>query len=166
MKKILVILIMFIGTINISAQENNEAILQKIDSLQSQLNELQINYEFHKLESELQRFNLDLKTFCNDVACGSNAILISCYHGYADKELYESYKNRYDACVYLLDSYKENFNVTKEYLNLKINKIKFSFLQSKLIDQSINALNAAFNAAEHSLNHYKTVMSMYKDLIQ
>lgn len=166
MKKILFILIMFTGTINISAQENNEAILQKIDSLQSQLNELQINYEFHKLHSELQSFRLDLKTLCNDVTCGSNGILIACYHGYADKELYESYKYAYDSSVYLLNAFKKNFNVRKESLNLKINEIKFSYQQLNLIDQSINALNATFDTAEHSLNRYKTTMSMYKDLIR
>lgn len=166
MKKILFILIMFTGTINVSAQENNEAILQKIDSLQSQLNELQIDCEFHKLESELQRFILDLKTFCNDAECVSNGILIACYHGYANEKQYESYKKRYDACDNLLNAYKENFNVKKESLNLKINEKKFSYLQSRLIDQSINFINASFNAAEYSLIHYKTVMSMYKDLMR
>ena len=44
MKKLLVLLMMFMTIINISAQESNE--LQKIDSLQYQIDRLQHNYDY------------------------------------------------------------------------------------------------------------------------
>lgn len=166
MKKILFILIMFTGTINISAQENNEAILQKIDSLQSQLNKLQIDCEFHKLHSELQGLNTDLKIYCNDMNSKSNGMLISCYQGNANETLYEAYKEGYDANVSLLNSYKEAFGVTKTSIYLKTNEIEFTDQQLSIFGTGINTLNAAINAADSALNYYKTVMSMYKDLMR
>ena len=127
---------------------------------------MQIDYEFHKLHSELQGLNTDLKIFCNELNSKSNSMLINCYQGNANKTLYEAYKVGYDANVSLLNSYKEAIGVTKTSIYLKTNEIEFTDQQLSIFGTGFNTLNAAVNAADSALNYYKTVMSMYKDLMQ
>ena len=50
---------MFMGVINISAQEINES--QKVDSLLYKLDKLQHDYDYFYCESELNRFCNELK---------------------------------------------------------------------------------------------------------
>ena len=95
MKNLLVLLVMFITTISISAQERNE--LQKIDLLQYKLDKLQHDYDFLDCSFKLYRLATDLRHFNNNINTKSSEILIKCYHSRYDSMLYRVYKDHYDA---------------------------------------------------------------------
>ena len=96
----------------------------------------------------------------------TNEILINCHQGYANETLYEAYKESYDIQVSQLNAYKEAVNIIKSAIHLKTYEIKFTDKQLSTFDKGIKTVNSVVDLAEHSLNHYKTVMSMYKDLIR
>ena len=79
MKKLIILLMMFMGVINISAQEINES--QKIDSLLYKLDKLQLDYDYFYCESELNRFCNELKIHSNNFYIRATQILIEGYSG-------------------------------------------------------------------------------------
>lgn len=87
MKKLLILLMMFMTIINISAQESNE--LQKIDSLQYQIDRLQHNYDYLDCEYKLNKLMLELNIYASELKISVNSLSINFYHGGYDEKIYQ-----------------------------------------------------------------------------
>lgn len=162
MKNLLVLLVMFITTISISAQERNE--LQKIDSLQYQLDKLQHDYDFLDCSFKLYRLATDLRLFNNIINTKSSEILIKCYHSRYDSMLYRVYKDHYDASEENLTS-KEYLAFSTIFLVMgKMESSTFSEEEIKLLNVAIKNVESSLSAAKSALNYYDVVLGIYKDL--
>lgn len=162
MKKIFILLMMFMGIVNISAQESYE--LQKIDSLQYKLDKLQHDYDYLDCSFLLHRLASDLKIFSNEVNSKSNAILINCYHSGYDQRLYKAYKDNYDASDENLTSSEQNAFTTIWLVMGKMESSTFSESEIKILEAAIKHVEFSLSAAKSALNYYKVVLGIYKDL--
>ena len=106
MKKLIILLMMFMGVINISAQEINES--QKVDSLLYKLDKLQHDYDYFYCESELNRFCNELKIYSNEFYIQATQIMIEGDSDRYNDEYYRLAKRNYGATVDSFESYKTN----------------------------------------------------------
>ena len=168
MKKIICLLFAaFIGFIHAEAQESDSLKLKHVtvDSLSTELNELRQNFDLLYCDFELSKIQCSINSFRNNLGISSNSILINCYHSNFDIDLYISYKNNYDRSVELFNSLKNRALKVRELVALKI---LFSNFSEKEVDYlkhaSMDLLDSSVSAAERSLDFYKVVLNMYKDL--
>lgn len=162
MKKLVILLMMFMGGINISAQEINES--QKVDSLQYKLDKLQHDYDLLDCSFQLHRLAADLENFNNGINTKSNAILINCYHSRYDSKLYRAYKDNYDASEENLTS-KEYLAFSTIFLVMgKMESSTFSEEEIKVLNAAIKNVESSLSSAKSALNYYNVVLGIYKDL--
>lgn len=162
MKNLLVLLVMFITTISISAQERNE--LQKIDLLQYKLDKLQHDYDFLDCSFKLYRLATDLRLFNNIINTKSSEILIKCYHSRYDSMLYRVYKDHYDASEENLTSSEHLAFSTIMNIQEKMDLSTFSETEIEVLNITIKDVESSLSAAKSSLNYYNVVLGIYKDL--
>ena len=110
-KVILFFFISIIGLGNITAQTSKSLQTQdlnvSIDSLSTQLSSLQHNYDFLYCSHEVNLMQLEIKDLINNIGINSNAILINCYHGRFDVDLYTAYRDNYNLSLELMNTLKE-----------------------------------------------------------
>ena len=162
MKKLVILLMMFMGVINISAQEINES--QKVDSLQFQLNKLRHDYDYLYCSSELYRLINELNIYSNNLNSNANRLLIDFYHGGYHRELYKVYKDSWDASAENLISRETTIKLTKVSLLLKIENSDFTEMELNVLEAAFDGVDAALFAAKNALNYHKVILDMYKDL--
>ncbi len=123
MKKLIILLMMFMGVINISAQEINES--QKVDSLLYKLDKLQHDYDYFYCESELNRFCNELKIYSNEFYIQATQIMIEGYSDRYNDEYYRLAKRNYGATVDSFESYKTNLYLKIQLISQKNRRSKF-----------------------------------------
>lgn len=163
MKKLLFLLIMFMVTINISAQESNESAAQKIESLQLKLDKLQHEYDYFYCETVLKQIANELSIQSNNINNKSNGMLINIYHSAYDPDLYRLYKETYDADIENLNSHESYINVTKIRISQIIEKSNFTEREIEILEHSYSLVISSFNAVKKASNYYKVVLDMYKN---
>ena len=110
MKKLILLFILTLfGMSCVVAQDNNLSqtsdLKAYVDSLSTKLNTLQHDYDYLYCRHEINQIQSELKYLLNDVNIKSNAILINCYHGRYDSDLYSIYRSGYNSQVDLYDSF-------------------------------------------------------------
>lgn len=162
MKKLIILLMMFMGVINISAQEFNES--QKVDSLQYKLDKLQHDYDYFYCESELNRFCNELKIYSNDFYIQATQILIEGYSGRYNDEYYKSAKRNYGATVDSFESYKTNLYLKIQLISRKIEDANFHELKIQMLKLIADSIDQSLKHAQSKLDYYKGVLDAYKKL--
>ena len=96
-KTLSLLLMLFMFTTNISAQDVNDSVTQRIDSLQTQLNKLQHDYDYLYYNNEFNNLKYDLKTLRNEILASSALTSIYVLIGEYDKETYLKLKENFDS---------------------------------------------------------------------
>lgn len=167
-KAILFFFIALIGLGNITAQTSNSLQNQdlkvSINSLSAKLSSLQHDYDYLYCSYLLSEAQLSLKTFMNELSIKSNTVLINCYHGRFDIDLYNAYRDNYNACIELHESTKGKAESVTASVTWKIMTSNFTENEIKILGQSCKLVDDCLRAAQHSLDYYKGVLDLYKDL--
>lgn len=167
-KLILFFIIALIGVCNITAQTSKssqtEDLKVSIDSLSSKLNTLQHNYEYLYCSYLLSEVQLSMKDLINQLSIKSNAILINCYHNRFNIDLYNAYRDNYNSCIELYESTKGKAESVTTSVALKIMTSNFTENEIEVLGQSCRFVDDCLRAAQNSLDYYKVVLDLYKDL--
>lgn len=168
MRKVLFTLLAFIYTISSSAQYNdsiqNEPIENCIDSIIKRLDILEHNYYFLECNYKLCNVNKDTKIVINEINIQSNSILINCYQNNYSELLYKSYLRKYESYIKWYESQKKLMSSVKTFVQLRIITSNFSDSELELLNSSIDSMDESVNVVEASLEYYKIVLAMYKDI--
>lgn len=99
------------------AQDNNLSqtsdLKAYVDSLSTKLNTLQHDYDYLYCRHEINQLQSELNDLQHDVNIRSNAILIKCFLGRYDSDLYSIYRSGYNSQVDLYDSFKESVELVQ-----------------------------------------------------
>lgn len=163
-KTLPLLLMLFMFTTNISAQDVNNSITQRIDSLQAQLNKLQHDYDYLDCSYKLNQLRYDLSTFSSDANISSNAILINYHHGRYDTDLYRAYKENYDLRDKNLSSIEQNILSTILFVLKKMETSSFTENEKNLLDSCMKSIESSLSSSKSALRYYKVVLELYKDL--
>lgn len=167
-KVILFFFIALIGVGNITAQTSNSSQTQdlkvSLDSLSTKLSSLQHDYDFLYCSYQLSEVQLSLKDFMNELSIKSNAILIDCYHSRFDIDLYNAYRDNYNACIELYESTKGKAESVTTFVALKIITSNFTEKEIEVLGQGCKFVDDCLRTAQNSLDYYKVVLDVYKDL--
>ena len=159
---LLLMLLMF--TTNISAQDVNDSITQRIDSLQTQLNKLQHDYDYLYYNNEFNNLEYDLKTLRNEILASSALINIYVLIGKYDKETYLKLKENFDSFNerYIIEN--ELVSLWKTILPYKLSMSNFSEEEKKLIENSLSVVEECYYNIKGALEHQEFLIDKYKDL--
>lgn len=168
MKKFIFFLSLFVSVANLNAQDNNietSASLELVvDSLSEKLNKLQHEYDFLYCSHELALLNLEIKAEIDNVDIKSNAILINCYHSRFNIDLYTAYRDNYNTSLELFNSIESKVSLVKASVALKILSSNFTKTDIDVLVKGTELLDKCLLKLESSLNYYKVVLNVYKDL--
>jgi len=162
MKKLIILLMMFMGVINISAQEINES--QKVDSLLYKLDKLQHDYDYFYCESELNRFCNELKIYSNEFYIQATQIMIEGDSDRYNDEYYRLAKRNYGATVDSFESYKTNLYLKIQLISQKIEEANFNELKIRMLKLIADSIDQGLKHAQSKLDYYKGVLDAYKQL--
>ena len=167
-KVILFFFIALIGLGNITAQTSNSLQNQdlkvSIDSLSTKLSSLQHDYDYLYCSYLLSEAQLTLKDFMNELSIQSNAILINCYHSRFDIYLYNAYRDNYNSYIEFFESTKGKAESVTTYVALKMLTSNFSDDEINVLTSGRKFVDKCLNTAQSSLDYYKVVLNIYKDL--
>lgn len=165
MKRLLLIMVAFLVVANATAQETDS--LQtihnasEIEKLTAQLEQLQKDYDYLHCDYEITKISNELKIFQNDLNIKSNALLVSFYNNQLTYSVYSSYKENYDACVSLLEAYRNKADAIKYFVSKKIQYSNFDGSEIDLLNRGCNILDQQLSAVDSALNYYQTVLNFY-----
>ncbi|MBR5002841.1 MAG: hypothetical protein IKY13_04925 [Bacteroidaceae bacterium] len=167
-KVILFFFISLIGLGNITAQTSNSLQTQdlnvSIDSLSTQLSSLQHDYDFLYCSHEVNLMQLEIRDLINNIDINSNAILINCYHGRFDVDLYTAYRDNYNSILELMNTLKEKTETIQVAVTLKTLTSDFSNEEIEVLMNSCKFLDKCLSKLQDSSDYYKVVLDIYKDL--
>ena len=164
MKKISLLLMLFLFATNISAQDISESATQKIDSLQTQLNKLQHDYDYLYYNNEFNNLKYDLKTLRNEILASSALISIYVLIGEYDEEAYIKLKENFDSFNKLYIIENETVSLWKTILPYKLSMSNFSEEEKKLIENSLKVVEECYYNIKGALEHQEFLIDKYKDL--
>lgn len=170
MKKIIILfLVILVGVSNTTAQVPNssqsEDLKVQINSLSTMLGTLQHDYDYLYCNYMLSEMQFNLKDYMNELSIKANEILIYCYSGSRfNIDLYLSYKDNYDVCKELYDSFKSKTETVITAVELKMITSNFRNDEIQLLDKNCKFVYDCLSAAQYSLNHYKFVLDTYRSL--
>lgn len=169
MKKLLLLFILTLfGMSRVVAQDNNPSqtsdLKAYVDSLSTKLNTLQHDYDYLYCNHEINQLHSELNDLQHDVNIRSNAILINCYHGRYDSDLYSAYRSGYNSQVDLYDAYKERVEGVQRVVRLKILSSNFTQNEINVLMKGCGTLDRCLSALQSSLDYCELVLGMYRDL--
>ena len=166
MKKILLLLVALISSLQASAQNvesmQNQSATVSIDSLSLRLNKLQHDYDFMYCDYELYKVLMDLKVLSNSINSSSNGVVTNYYNTKYERTLHESYLNSYEAFSFFLNSLKDKYEVIRLMVLTKMASSNFTDEEQKVINSYFGTIQAGVTAAENSLNYYDATIKAYK----
>lgn len=169
MKKLILLFILTLfGMSRVVAQDNNPSqttdLKAYVDSLSTKLNTLQHDYDYLYCSHEINRLQFELKDLMHDVNIKSNDILIRCYRGRYDSDLYSIYRSGYNSQVDLYDSFKENVELVQRVVRLRILSSNFTQNEINVLMNGCETLDRCLSALQSALDYCELVIGMYRDL--
>lgn len=169
MKKLILLFILTLfGMSCVVAQDNNPSqtsdLKAYVDSLSTKLNTLQHDYDYLYCSHEIGLQHLELKDLINNVDIKSNEILIRCYRGRYDSDLYSSYRSYYNAQVDLYDTVKGKVEAVQGAVRLKILSSNFTQNEIDVLMKGCEFLDRCLSTLQSSLDYCEFVLGMYRDL--
>lgn len=166
MKKLtLVILLAFMSIISATAQEADSLQTQhneiSVEDLIAKTNKLQRDFDYLSCDFELTKLEGELNSFNNDIRISSSSILINCYHGSFNYDLYSAYKRNYEALLNKYESLKQKVSSVQRLVILKSMTSNFTDKEIDLISMRCDAFENHFNSIESALDYYKVVLASY-----
>ena len=147
------------------AQVANQTIEQRIDSLQTQLDKLQRDYDFLNCELKLGGIVNNLSISSNKLMTQSNNLLIKCYHISYDRSTYKMYKEYYDVSLQEYLSARFNAYTAIDFVSLRIESCNFNKLEIMSLKASINTIEAALKSLKSNLDFFKGILDVYEEML-
>lgn len=163
-KTLPLLLMLFMFTTNISAQDVNNSITQRIDSLQAQLNKLQHDYDYLYYESQLKELQHDLKILRNEILSSSALISIYVISGEYNNEIYYGLKEQFDTHNTYINVYEQLATEWKKFLPLKMTILNFSEEEKKTMESNLTVIEECVQNAKNALEHQEFLIDKYKNL--
>lgn len=169
MKRLILLFILTLfGMSRVVAQDNNPSqttdLKAYVDSLSTKLNTLQHDYDYLYCSHEINQLQSELKDLMHDVNINSNAILIRCYRGRYDSDLYSIYRSGYNSQVDLYDAFKERVEGVQRVVRLKILSSNFTQNEINVLMSGCETIDRCLSALQSSLDYCELVIGMYRDL--
>lgn len=163
MKKVLLLIISVLFTIQVNAQTQEESSTITIDSLSTKLVELQHNYDFLYCDYKLYQIKTDLEQLSQDIKIKINELSISIYHERYDRDFYTSLSEYYDAMYENYDAIKRKFEVVQKLVIIKIVTTNFTESELNVFNAYIEAIKTGMKIVEAGLKYYDQLLKIYKD---
>ena len=169
MKRLILLFILTLfGMSRVVAQDNNTSqttdLKAYVDSLSTKLNTLQHDYDYLYCSHEINRLQFKLKDLMHDVNFDSNAILIKCFLGRYDSDLYSIYRSGYNSQVDLYDAFKESVEGVQRAVRLRILSSNFTQNEIDVLMNGCETLDRCLSALQSALDYCELVLGMYRDL--
>lgn len=168
MKKIICfVFVAFIGLLNVTAQDvysTQSNLKAYVEDLSAKLSKLQHDYDYLYCSHEINLIELELKDLINNIDMRSNAILINCYHSRFNIDLYTAYRDNYNASLELMDTMKERVDGIQAAVALKTLTSNFTDKEIELLMKCSKFLDNCLSKLQGSLDYYKLVIGIYKDM--
>ena len=169
MKRVLLLIVAIVSALYVSAQEKellqDQTATISIDSLSVRLDRLQHGYDFMYCDYQLHKLVMDLKDLAQSIDISSNGVIIDVYHSRFDRDLYRALQDNYDAKCALFDSLKEESEVVKAAVLVKMLSSNFSDRELNVLSSGFGVVEKAITAVEKSLNYYNATIKAYRDKI-
>lgn len=161
MRRLILILICALGMVpmHINAQTSDEkapidALAQKVDSLEHELEYLNLSFEFESFYNRIYRLNNDVRIRIIDV------------HFFTDHKYFK--KKYWELCIEDYKGYMRNMETLKAALEWKqlrfgLYKIIFSEAETENLSLILKMAENMYLQAENSLNSYKRAIDYYRD---
>lgn len=169
MKKIILLTLLILTSIgNLTAQDDKSEMITDlknyVDSISSKLNTLQHDYDYLYCNHEIAIMKHEISDLSNSIANATNGILINCYHGSFDIDLYSAYRRNYNSSIDLSTTFKEKVEVIKTAVLMKIFTSGFTDEERSILMRGCDLLDSSLSQLQSSLDYYKIVLDIYKDL--
>ena len=169
MKRLILLFILTLfGMSRVVAQDNNPSQTTDLKayeaSLSTKLNTLQHDYDYLYCSHEINRLQFELKDLMHDVNFDSNAILIKCFLGRYDSDLYSIYRSGYNSQVDLYDAFKESVEGVQRAVRLRILSSNFTQNEIDVLMNGCETLDRCLSSLQSALDYCDLVLGMYRDL--
>ena len=167
MKKIL--LLMLFCAISVCAKAQEADSLQtktniSVEEIAAKLEKLQHDYDYLYCENVLTEEIIALESTSNKINISANTLLIMCYHGSFDADLYHSYKSNYDASRANFEIRKLKIESMRVSIATKVLNCNFSDKELAVLEKADETITSSVNVLEYSLQQFKTVIDIYRSL--
>lgn len=137
-------------------QESNQALVQRIDSLEHELSYLKLSYDLYTLNS-------DMKMATAEMNAKSLEIRTDVYHRNTGFE--DVYQEYYETCERQKQAFHDLIEAKKEFFMLKVMSYPYSETELKTLKSSYKMIDAAYNTMEGSLKLLKVSVNSYRKLV-
>lgn len=135
-----------------------QALVQRVDSLEHELSYLKLTYELYTLNS-------DITMFANKVYTKSVSIRLDLYNRNFNSKLGNAYQQYYESCLGKQQSILNLIEAREKSFALKV--IIYPYTESELdvLMASYNVIDDAYGTLEQSMNMLKITIDAYRGLM-
>ena len=163
MKKVLLLIISVLFTIQANAQVQKESPTITIDSLSTKLEKLQHSYDFLYCDYSLYQIKTDLSQLSQDIQIKVNELTFDLYHRQCNLDIYTAYLENYDAMCESYDASKRQFEVVQKLITIKIITTDFTESELNVFNAYIETIESSMKVVEAALKYYDRLLKIYKD---
>ena len=164
MRKFIFFFVFVHSFISIQAQQSQDsqmeeqALVQRVDSLEHELSYLKLTYELYTLNS-------DITMFANEVYTKSVSIRLDLYNRNFNSKLGNAYQQYYESCLGKQQSILNLIEARKKSFALKV--IIYPYTESELdvLMASYKVIDDAYGTLEQSMNMLKITIDAYRGLM-
>lgn len=148
----------------LSAAKETGALASVVDSLSSQLNKLQHDYDFlfcdFKLTQEVEKLN----TLNHSISLSTDRIMMDLYHNAYNYEMATLRTKELESLKSNYDSQKQSIQSTKTLVMLKMVTLDFTKEELDVLHSYFNSIDATCNSIEAGLRLHEAALTEYKRL--
>lgn len=139
-------------------QENDQALVQRIDSLEHELSYLKLSYDLYTLNS-------DMKMAASEIYAKYLVVREDINHRIFDKELGNAYKRYYKICEGQRESFDRLIKAKKNYFAIKVATYPYSENEMGVLKASYDLIDNAYDSLESSIELLKMALDTYYKFI-
>ncbi len=135
-----------------------QALVQRVDSLEHELSYLKLTYELYTLNS-------DITMFANEVYTKSVSIRLDLYNRNFNSKLGNAYQQYYESCLDKQQSILNLIEARKKSFALKVIIYPYTESELNVLMASYNVIDDAYGTLEQSMNMLKITIDAYRGLM-
>lgn len=152
---IVITTLIFVLPLGTKAETNTDSKIEElsvqVDSLNHQINYLQMSFEAYVL-------NTDLKIFIQNVKSEIEDMKMRIYHRNCDRDMYGKYNRLYDA-------FRDNLEATKGLIEVKQRLCHAMMITGEWSEEENSVLTKSFNITKGLYKQAELLLDMMKDYI-
>lgn len=163
MNKILCTLLLVLSFFSINAQaqvsqEEMQALVQRVDSLEHEL-------AYLKLSCNLSDLKNDISIFTNNINATQLAIQTNFYHRNFNSKLGNAYQRNYKASLIRKQSISYLIDTLKSYFNFNISTHTYTETELATLKACFGSINAAYDSLEEAMSLLKITIDTYNEAL-